>query len=202
MKKLLYFLPLIILFSCTSFNKNTFIKDKESLKQKVRIAVLPFSNSSNHPDSGINVSDAITSEIIKIKNWSVVERSQLPKIVQEQKIEATGLTAQDYHKIGKLTNVDYLIIGSVTEYSHDRVLYLVPQTKLAVNMRIISTTTGEIVGTGRYVYETGKHAWIGCCLCGWYYLPIMLFTTQNINKDLNEMAEDIVEDIEDQISVR
>lgn len=199
MKNLFLIMPLLIVFSCTSFDRNTFIKDRESLSKKIRIAVFPFSNSSNHPDSGVNVSDAITSEIIKIKNWNVVERSQLPKIIQEQKIEAMGMTAQDLNKIGKLTNVDYIIIGSVSEYSYDRVLYLVPQTKLAVNMRIISTTTGEIVGTGRYVYETGKHAWIGCCLCGWYYLPIMLFTTQNINKDLNKMAEEVVEDIENQI---
>ncbi len=199
MKRLLCIIPLIAMISCTSFDKNTFIKDKDSLKKKIRIAVLPFSNSSSNPDSGVNVSDAITSEIIKIKNWNVVERSQLPKIIQEQKIEATGMTAQDYNKIGKLTNVDYLIIGSVTEYSYDRALYMIPQTKLAVNMRIISTTTGEIVGTGRYVYETGKHAWIGCCLCGWYYLPVMLLNTQNINKDLNEMAEEVAEEIEDKI---
>jgi len=200
MKKILLFLmPLIILCSCTSFEKNTFIKDKESLSKKVRIAVLPFTNYSNSVDSGVNVSDAITSEIIKIKNWNVVERSHLPKIIQEQKIEAAGLTAQDYNKIGKLTNVDYLIIGSVAEYSYDRRLYIVPQTKLAVNMRIINTTNGEIVGTGRYVYETGKHAWCGCCLLGWYYIPLALFSTENINNDLNEMAEKIAKDIKKQI---
>jgi len=201
MKINLFVLPVIMFFltSCTSFDSDTFIKNKEPFKQKVNIAVLPFSDAPGHKDSGINVSDAITGEVIKIKNWNIVERYQLPKILKEQTLEAAGLTAEDYNKIGKISNIEYIIVGSVSEYYHGRTAFVVPKTKLVVNMRIINITNGEIAGTGRYVYETGKRAWAGCCILGFYYLPVLLLSEENINKDLNALAARVAKDINKQI---
>lgn len=203
MKKLLLFiiLPIITsITSCTSFNHDTFLKNKESLKKNITVAVLPFSDSPRHIDSGINVSDAVTSQIIKIKNWNIVERTKIQSVLKEQALGASGLTVKDYNKIGKLLDADFLIMGSVSEYQQHRVAYIVPQTKLSVNMRIINTTNGELVGTGRYVYETGKNAWCGCCILGIYYLPIALFSTENIDNDLNKLSEKIVDDIRKELS--
>jgi len=124
----------------------------------------------------------------------------MPKILREQSMEAAGLTAEDYNKIGKISNIDYIIVGSVSEYYHGRTALVVPKTKLVVNMRIINITNGQVAGTGRYVYGTGKRAWAGCCILGFYYLPVLLLSDENINKDLNTLAARVAEDINKQIS--
>jgi len=200
MKK--YFLITIVLFfvACTSTENTILIKDKESLKKPIRIAVLSFVDAPQYPGSGTSVADALTNELLQISNWDLVERSQIEKILKEKSLDMTGLTDSQLTDIGKLAKTDYIIVGSVSDYYYDRQFYIVPKTKIAFNARIINTQTGSIVGTLRYNRETNKNAWCGCCLLGWYYLPVLLLTDQNINTDVSKAARDVVRAIERDIS--
>lgn len=193
---------ILFLASCTSVDKSVFIKDKQSLKKPLRIAVLSFVDAPKYPGSGVSIADALTNELVRISNWDLVERSQIEKILKEKSLDMTGLTDAQMTDIAKIAKTDYVIIGSVSDYYYDRQFYIVPKTKIAFNARIINTQTGSIVGTLRYNRETNKHAWCGCCLLGWYYLPVLLLTDHNINTDVGKAAQDVVRTIERDMTSR
>ena len=190
--------------SCTSVKNDVFIKDKAAMKRPVRIAVMPFTDPQNTSikGSGLAVSDALTGELVKIAPWTVVERSQLEKVMGEKELNMTGLTDADAINIGKLAKTDYIIVGSVTEFEYDRSIKnaFIPKTKLNFKARIIDTATGAIVGTVRYSKETGKYAWCACCVLGYYYIPVALLTEENQYEELDESSEEIVEQITDDIN--
>lgn len=200
MKKLALASLFIFMVACTSVDKSVYIKDKQALQKPLRIAVLAFVDAPKYPGSGVSIADALTSELVQISNWDLVERSQIEKILKEKSLDMTGLTDSQLTDIGKLAKTDYIIVGSVSDYYYDRQFYIVPKTKIAFNARIINTQTGSIVGTLRYNRETNKNAWCGCCLLGWYYLPILLLTDQNINTDVSKAARDVVRAIDRDIS--
>lgn len=200
MKKLTVLSLFLFIISCTSVDKSVYIKDKQALQKPIRIAVLTFMDAAKYPGSGVSIADALTNELVQISNWDLVERSQIENILKEKSLDMTGLTDSQLTDIGKLAKTDYIIVGSVSDYYYDRQFYIVPKTKIAFNARIINTQTGSIVGTLRYNRETNKNAWCGCCLLGWYYLPVLLLTDQNINTDVSKAARDVVRAIEKDIS--
>ncbi len=200
MKNLTLLSIFLFMLSCTSVDKSVYIKDKQALQKPIRIAVLTFVDAPKYPGSGISIADALTNELVQISNWDLVERSQIEKILKEKSFDMTGLTDSQITDIGKLAKTDYIIVGSVSDYYYDRQFYIVPKTKIAFNARIINTQTGSIVGTLRYNRETNKNAWCGCCLLGWYYLPVLLLTDQNINTDVSKAARDVVRTINKDVS--
>jgi len=181
-----------VFISCTSVDKNVYFKDSSLKRKGIRIAVLPFKDAHGKKGSGLKISDAIANEIIKVPNWVPIERTQLSNIVKEKSLDATGLTDSDYENISRLNRADYIIVGSVSEFSYRRKYCIVPSTRLAFNARIIDAKTGAIKGTAHYNLESGKNAWLGCCLLSWYYIPVALLSDKNINDDVNRAAEEIV----------
>lgn len=192
---------LMCCLGCTSVNKDVFIKD-ERLKKKVTIAVFPFKDAPGYPGSGIAVSDTLTGEMIKIKNWDIVEREQIDRIIKEQAMDAAGLSDADFNRLGKLIKTDYVVIGSVSEFSYYRGINnaFIPKTILVVNARVIDVEKGRVAGAMKYQLESGKYAWCGCCLLGYYYIPVALLTEENKYGKVGAMAEDIVNDIEEDLS--
>lgn len=192
--------------SCTSVKKDIFIKDRESLKKNIRIAVFPFKDApgSDGAGSGVAFADALTNELIKIDNWQVIERTQLEKIVQEKSLSMSGMTDADYTKIAQISKVDYIVVGSVSEFMYERraINVFVPKTRISFKGRIINSETGAVVGTISYTKETGKYAIIGCCILGWYYIPVALMTESNKYEELDDVAEDVAEKIAGDISTK
>ena len=190
--------------SCTSVKKDIYIKDRDGLKQDIRIAVFPFKDAPGPGGngSGMAFADALTDELVKIDNWQVIERSQLEKIVQEKSLNMTGLTDADYTNIAKISKVDYIIVGSVSEFSYERraINVFVPKTKISFKGRIINAETGAVVGTISYTKETGKYAILGCCILGIYYIPVALLTESNKYEELDDVAEDVADRIAGDVS--
>lgn len=190
--------------SCSSVKKDIYIKDRSGLKKDIRIAVFPFRDAPgiDGTGSGVAFADALTNELIKIDNWQVIERAQLEKIVQEKSLNMTGLTDADYTKIAQISKVDYIVVGSVSEFKYERraVNAFVPKTRISFKGRIINAETGTVVGTISYTKETGKYAIIGCCILGIYYIPLALLTESNKYEELDNVAEDVAEKISGDIS--
>ncbi|MBI1913578.1 MAG: hypothetical protein HYS12_02305, partial [Planctomycetes bacterium] len=71
--------------------------------------------------------------------FDLVERSQLGKVLEELKLEATGLAASDprYRELGRLAKVRYLVVGSVSRVGG-----------ISVDARLVDVRTGLIVQTG------------------------------------------------------
>jgi len=190
---------LFFFISCTSLDKDLYFKDTAGFQKNIRVAVLPFEDASNTKNSGINVSDALTGELIKIKNWDIVERTQIMKVIKEQSFEITGMTENDYSKLGKLTNVDYFIAGSLGQYEHTMGKDDDARIRITINIRFIDTTHGKIIGTGRYTYYTSRNYLRSCCLTGWFFIFI---PDRTIDQEVTKVTREIIEDIKSKLKIQ
>ena len=184
--------------SCTSFEKDLYFKNTAGFKKNVRVALIPFEDAAGVANSGVNVSDAITNELIKIKKWDIVERTQIAKIIKEQAFEATGMTEKDYAKLGKIANVDYFITGSLGQYDRYVDKKNEARIRITINIRFIDTVTGKVIGTGRYTYNTNKNYLRSCCLVSWIF---MFMPEDTIDKELSKVAKAIVNDMKEKLEL-
>lgn len=109
----------------------------------------------NTGQSGIGqmVASLLTTELVKDGTYKVLERSQLQSILKEQNLSTSGIAdAKDAAKIGKVLGVNAIVTGSVTQYNVSSkktgVFGIGVKTttgKVALNARMIDTTSGEIL---------------------------------------------------------
>ncbi|MFH1763036.1 MAG: CsgG/HfaB family protein [Gemmatimonadota bacterium] len=140
---------------------------------KPRIAVLGFSNNSTFTYWGDNLgaaaADELTTQLVKSGVFTVVERSQVNAILEEQHFGLSGaVDAATAAQIGKILGVQAVLMGSVTQFSVDRksgglgslrVTYTEAESRMDV--RLVSTTTAEIlaVAEGQGKKRMGGLGW-------------------------------------------
>lgn len=105
---------------------------------KTSIAVLDFSYSDGRDSrDGAVVSERIITELVKSKKCTVVERRELEKVLQELKLEQTGLIDVNSTKsIGRMLGAEQVILGTLTE---------LPEGRLELNTRIVSVASGTVI---------------------------------------------------------
>ncbi|MEL7407354.1 MAG: CsgG/HfaB family protein [Cyanobacteria bacterium J06558_2] len=133
--------------------------------KKVRVAVLDFDFSAVSNPSFLSyfnggasgVSDLLVNELVKNGNYTVIERSKIDAILQEQNLGASGrVDNSTAAEIGRLLGVETVIVGSVTqmdlEYKNQGggafgIGGSSTKAKAYVHLsaRMINTTTGEIL---------------------------------------------------------
>jgi len=170
-------------------------------QDRPRVAVLPFDNRTDWwaQAMGEVAADMIVTRLVNSGQFTVIERERLDDILQEQGFQLSGqVNPADVVQIGRLAGVMYMITGSVTRFSIDeigtRVLgrnvgYTEAQSEM--NVRVISTETGEIVtavegaGSKRLVNVSGVIS--------------MSAMDRGVAEDaLSPAADDIAEDLVDQ----
>jgi curli biogenesis system outer membrane secretion channel CsgG len=140
---------------------------------KPRIAVLGFSNNSTFSYWGDNLgaaaADELTTQLVKSGVFTVVERSQVNAILEEQHFGLSGaVDASTAAQIGKILGVQAVLMGSVTQFSVDRksggvgrlqVTYTEAESRM--DIRLVSTTTAEIllVAEGQGKKRMGGMGW-------------------------------------------
>jgi TolB-like protein len=136
-KKFSFFLALLF-FSACALPPSVTVHSKPGVSIRgAKLGILPFKCLS--PEIGLAVSDATGANLIG-SPFSVIERSYLSKILQEQGYSVTGITENpNLEEIGKLSGVDYLLVGNVTIMSQRR------RWILEATARIVDVKTGEVV---------------------------------------------------------
>jgi len=123
------------------------------LKFQDETGALPFQGGI-----GRVLTNILTNELAARPGFTVVERRRLQAILEEQDLAASGrLRPGDGARIGQLTGADYLVMGTVTAFEEG-----VEQKRargffgglggsresstayLAIDLRVVDTTTGEI----------------------------------------------------------
>lgn len=140
---------------------------------KRRIAVLDFDYSnvsspsvlSAFPNVSKGVSDILVNRLVKDGTYTLIERSRIDAVLNEQNLGASGrIDPSTAAQIGKILGVDAVIIGTVTRLdlqtrqSGGSFLFGIGGNSTDVdayaqiNIRMVSTTTAEILavaeGTG------------------------------------------------------
>lgn len=117
-------------------NLSTQIASKMTEGNKQKVAVIEFSDLDGKvTELGKFLSEELVTRLFMTKKFNVVERQLLNKIVEEHKLNLTGLVDETTAKqLGKILGVDAVCSGTITD--------LVNSVK--INARLISTETGSV----------------------------------------------------------
>lgn len=137
---------------------------------KKRIAVSRFEDGKGYHGCGIGVADMLATALVKTKKFMVIERKEIDKVIEEQKLGLSGMvTAETAPAVGKLLGVDLLVVGSVSELGTSKRDIgggisvfgggiSSTQARAVVDIRLVNTTTGEILAAES---EEGTESTIG-----------------------------------------
>ncbi|NOZ61232.1 MAG: hypothetical protein GXO74_06085 [Calditrichaeota bacterium] len=105
--------------------------------ERMGIAVLPFQTKGLGQEIGeINIVEQMMTTFYNTDRFKLFERTQLEKILEEQKLGMTGvIDASTAAEIGKGIGVDAIVLGSVTRAG----------SNIAIDARLIDTETAQII---------------------------------------------------------
>lgn len=115
MKPLILLLSLLALGGCSA--RHSAVSSTYNFSQLKRIAVAGFDNSGTQLSG---VEDMVTRALLE-KGFSIVERSELDRLIKEQKIGAQGyLSADTARDLGKILGVDGFMLGKISSYTPEK----------------------------------------------------------------------------------
>jgi curli biogenesis system outer membrane secretion channel CsgG len=140
------------------------------------VAVAEFKNETNaswwYSDVGRDLAGMLTNELAGTGKFKVLERSKLPAVLDEQDLAASGrISPSTGAKIGKLTGAKYLVFATVTAFDTKsrgtgggisfrgvNVGGKKEDAYLAIDLRVVDTTTGEVEFTRTVEGRAGSYA--------------------------------------------
>lgn len=156
----------IIFLVTTLFSAN-------ALAEKPTMAVLDFRNDTSAywwtSGVGRELAGMLTNELASSKKFRMIERQKLASLVGEQDLAGSGrVSGSKAAKIGKLVGAEYLVTATVSSFEANvnntgggvsfRGVSLGGKSKkayIAVDLRVVNSTTGEIVETRTVEARTG-----------------------------------------------
>ncbi len=104
---------------------------------RLSIAILPFvANNLGGELAEVNLLDKLTTVFVNLNRFKVIERAQLEKILEEQKLGLSGvLDASTAAQIGKGLGVDAVVCGSVVRAGNTA----------TIDARLVDTESAAIV---------------------------------------------------------
>lgn len=100
---------------------------------KDRVAVLDFESIPANPDLAQSVSEILRTELINLRQYEVVERAAIEKILNEQKLRLSdAIDEKDAIRIGRLAGANLVVIGSIVKIG----------STYTLNSRFIEVETG------------------------------------------------------------
>jgi len=139
----------------------SFLNGQNLDKLKKRVAVVAFEDKAHYGNNiGQGISDMLVTALVESNKFNVIERSELDEILKEQGLGMSGMvTEQSAAQVGKLLGVELIVTGSVSEFGTKKdkiggglsalsglnVGVSSETARSVVDIRLVNTTTGEIV---------------------------------------------------------
>ena len=121
--------------------------------QGKKIAIIPFSYADNMAAAskdGSVIAERLTIKMINGHKFEIIERSVLNKVMNELKLQNSGMIdASSAQQLGKVLGVDAIITGTLVETSGGQI---------EVNARMIKTETAQAIGASQVTVDKN---WIG-----------------------------------------
>lgn len=137
---------LILCMSCTTISTS---KTRAQVGSVHKIAVLNF--DMNNANWGAEFSDAFVHHLLEHASWEIVEREQIFKLLEEQKLSRSGIIDDSQSvKIGKILGVDAIVVGRGTALNYvsseqKQINYLVD----TFSMKVVLVQSGSILMQSR-----------------------------------------------------
>lgn len=104
-------------------------------KKKIKMAVMDLVGQNLPKTTSMLVSESLRNNLFLMGNYTVVERANMDKILKEQQFQATGCTTFECAvEVGKILNVDQIIVGSVGKLGD----------QYFISTRLVDVESGEI----------------------------------------------------------
>lgn len=136
-------IPFLLLTSLPAFAGDDYKRIVSELcatteKSTNSIAVVGFSYSDGRDSKdGVVIAERVSTELVKLNKSPVVERKELEKVLNELRLQHTGLIDQNSSKdIGKMLGATSIIIGTLTE---------LPGNSIEMHIRIVEVETGKML---------------------------------------------------------
>ena len=118
-----------------------FILLTTSLFAREYIAIIDFEGIGVPEGEARALTQRLTSEIIAIGEYQIVERSEMKRLLDEQKFQYSGcIDISCAVDIGKLIGAKYMVVGSVSKIG----------SAYSIDSRMISVETGESYVSAKY----------------------------------------------------
>ena len=102
----------------------------------ITVAVLDLDGVDIKPNDALILTQKLRSQLVKTGNYTVLDRSRMSDILQEQGIQQTGITSNvSVVEVGEILGVSHIITGSVGKMGE---LYY-------IQLQIIDITTTKII---------------------------------------------------------
>ena len=107
------------------------------------LAVLDLEPESISESEAKILTQRLTSEIIELSDYTVVERANIDKILNEQKFQHSGCTDSECAvEIGQLLNADITVVGTVSKFGDT----------YTIDSRIIDVRNGEALRSASFTH--------------------------------------------------
>ena len=118
-------------------NGSSAANDISIVGERMSLAVLPFESKGIMNQLGdIDLFDKIVTSFVNAKRFKVFERAELQRILEEQKLGASGvLDVSTAAQFGRAIGVDAVVVGSITRSTNSA----------SVDARLIDAETAEII---------------------------------------------------------
>ena len=138
------------------------------------LAVMTLDPIGVSKNNSIVISERLTSRLISLKKYTIIERTNVEKILKEQKFQYSGCTdTQCAVEIGKVLNSNYVLIGSVSKLG----------STYSIDCRIINVETSEALSSASFTSKSS----IDDLLNGIESIAIQLYNPSQ--KDFEETVE-------------
>ena len=108
------------------------------------IAIIDFEGTGVTKDETKALTQRLTSEMIALEVYQVVERSEMKQLLDEQKFQYSGCTDTECAiEIGKILNSNYIVIGSVSKLG----------STYSIDSRMIDIETSEVISSASYSHK-------------------------------------------------
>ena len=141
---------------CSSTKADSHFSQTYDLSRVQRMAVVDGNNPTFKPETRQALTDAFQLEFFK-KNWTVIERGNIQKAVDEMDFQNKDFTSQDERKqLGHILNVQALVVVNVQLAGDD----------IALSAKMFDVESGELIwqGTGQGSVNSGLSTAAGALL--------------------------------------
>lgn len=122
-------------------------------KEKPRVAIMDLSPVGISSSTALAISDILRTEIFNTGEFVVLERAQINKILEEQKLQFLGLGETEFAiQIGQLLSAHKVLVGTVSKVGGSFI----------INARIVDIGRGLLEFADKYVASSEEELIYGC----------------------------------------
>lgn len=116
---------------------------RQTATKKVVVVRFSYSDGRDSLDGDV-LAERITNELIRQK-YSVIERSEKRKLLEELKFQHSGLAdAASVKKIGAMAGADWIVLGTIIDLANNQ---------LELNVRMVDVESGDVVSAATGSFE-------------------------------------------------